>query len=99
MSFLFTLELVEPYQSYRDVTTTRLQALQSCYFSAVKFAQMDPDKSAVFCKNHSDEAALHYKDIARQMDQLTDQQYTLQRFYSKKFKELVERVQSQLPTP
>lgn len=86
LSFNLTLTLIEPYQRDRDVTTTKIQSLQSCYFSAVKFAGQDPDKSAEFCDKHSREATEHYSDIADQMDQITDQKYSPVQYYWKKIK-------------
>lgn len=86
LSFNLTIKLLEPLQAERDRTTVKIQSLQSCYFSAVKFAKMDPDKSSEFCEQHSKETTENYADIAKQMDEMTDQMYSPGRYYSRQVK-------------
>lgn len=88
LSFNITLKLVEDYQFERDITTTKLQSLQSCYFSAVKLGAVDPTRAEEFCLTHSKETTENYRDISRQMEYLTDQQYSLSNFYTSKFKKI-----------
>lgn len=86
LSFNATLILVEPLQVEREKTIVKIQSLQSCYFSAVKFAKIDPDKSAEFCDKHSADTTANYSEIAQKMDEITDQQYTPRNYYGRKIK-------------
>lgn len=85
-SFNATIWLIEPYQHERDVTITKIQSLQSCYFTATKFAKMGHEESAKFCEAHSAETTENFTDIAVQMDQMTDEMYSPVNYYSKKVK-------------
>lgn len=86
LSFNLTIKFLEPLQAERDITTVKIQSLQSCYFTAVKFANMDPDKSAEFCDQHSKMATENYEDIARKMDEITDKRYDPSNYYGRKIK-------------
>jgi hypothetical protein len=86
ISFNGTIYLIEPLQSEREKTIVKIQSLQSCYYSAVKFGKMDPDKSDKFCTQHSDTTLENYTDIAQQMDKITDEQYSPSKFYYQRFK-------------
>ena len=88
LSFNITLKLVEKYQFERDITTTRIQSLQSCYFSAVKLGAVDPAKAEEFCLKHSEDTTVNYRDISKQMEYLTDQQYSFSNFYANKIKKI-----------
>lgn len=86
LSFNLTLMALDPLAAERDKAIVRVQSLQSCYFASVRFAKMDPAKSEEFCLNHSNVTTETFKDIAVQMDAITDKQYSPWVYYGSKIK-------------
>lgn len=85
LSFNLTLWVIDPIAKERDLAIVRVQSLQSCFFASVKFAKMGIPESEEFCLKHSDTTTENFHDIAVQMDEITDKQYSPWNYYKKKF--------------
>lgn len=90
LAFNLTILFLEPIQKERDLGIVKVQSLQSCYFSAVKFAKQDPEESAKFCEQHSTTTTENFHDIANQMDEITDKKYSPVSFYYSKLMNLIK---------
>lgn len=61
----------------REVEHTKLIALQSCYYSAVKIGEADEKIAQIFCNKYSEDLAGTYRDITIQMNKIIDDQYQI----------------------
>lgn len=70
-----TIWKLDQVQTESQVSLVKIQSLQSCYFTAVKFGGKSPEESGAFCEKHSAEITENFQDIAKQMDEITDKQF------------------------